>query len=411
MAAPAELKPGQSFGKLTVMECAGSRNQRRVWRCRCECGNVAVVPTYCLVGGNTRSCGCGKAELTRQAKTKHGMSRTAIYRIWCLMRSRCHDPRSQDYANYGGRGVTVCAEWRDSFQAFLAGVGDRPSVKHSLDRIDVNRGYEPGNVRWAEQRTQCNNKRTNVVIEYDGERLTAAEWAARLGMDVRRVIARHNKGWPVEKVLAASDLRTRGPSGPGSVLTPEQGVYYAMIRRCTKTDDPRYPRYGGRGIEVCDRWLGPDGFNHFLADLGPKPHRHSLERVDNDGPYSPENCRWASYTDQARNTRRNRHLTSNGETLCVSAWGEKLGIPPYLISMRLARGWPVERALSVNPERAYTGSGRSKSLTRGGVTKTYQEWAKETGISARVIARRLNLGWGVEEALSTPVRITDKADG
>lgn len=126
--------------------------------------------------------------------------------------------------------------------------------------------------------------------------------------------------------------------------TPEYKAWDAMVQRCTNPNDKRFPDYGGRGIEVCERWRTS---GYFLQDMGPKPSpKHSLERVDNAGPYGPTNCRWALIHDQLRNTRRNRRIEFRGETRCLTDWAELHGLSAKTVSCRLDNyGWSVEDAL------------------------------------------------------------------
>lgn len=118
-----------------------------------------------------------------------------------------------------------------------------------------------------------------------------------------------------------------------------------MRKRCSNPNRRDYGRYGGRGIRVCPRWLR--SFDAFLADMGPKPTpNHSLDRIDNNGPYSPENCRWATRTEQMRNTRTNRIVSLGGVSLPLAAWCERFGLKDNTVSHRRARGWDIERALT-----------------------------------------------------------------
>lgn len=129
--------------------------------------------------------------------------------------------------------------------------------------------------------------------------------------------------------------------------TPEFVAWRNMIARCHDPRDRGYHRYGDRGIAVCDRWRGEDGFANFLADMGSRPSAaHSLERRDNEKGYDKDNCEWATWPVQCRNRRSNRMVTHNGETLCVTEWAERLGIDPKLLLCRLLRGWSHERALT-----------------------------------------------------------------
>lgn len=128
---------------------------------------------------------------------------------------------------------------------------------------------------------------------------------------------------------------------------PEYAIWCAMKARCSNPNRIGWKDYGGRGIRVCDRWSGPDGFANFLADMGPRPSKaHTLDRKNNDGPYDPDNCRWATRREQARNFRRNVRLTYKGETLTLVEWGERLQVSADAIGARLSRGWSPERALT-----------------------------------------------------------------
>lgn len=139
------------------------------------------------------------------------------------------------------------------------------------------------------------------------------------------------------------ELRTHGLS---NVLGYSNWV--EMRRRCNDPTRPEYPRYGGRGIKVCARWFS---FQNFIDDMGPPPSAvHSIDRIDNDGDYCPENCRWATFVEQARNNRRNINLTHRGITQCVAAWEQCLGFKEGLVSKRLKRNWTIERALDTPPQ-------------------------------------------------------------
>jgi hypothetical protein len=130
------------------------------------------------------------------------------------MKQRCNYAKTPGYENYGGRGITVCQKWLTSFEAFYQDMGPRPSDKHSLDRIDTNGHYEPGNCRWATWGEQQNNTRHNVRLTFRGETLTAAQWAARTGMSAFTIYARVERGWPVERILTTkprTEWKKRGP--------------------------------------------------------------------------------------------------------------------------------------------------------------------------------------------------------
>lgn len=160
---------GQRFGKLTVIAEGGkNKHGRYLWVCRCDCGmTTGPLNGNNLRRGDTTSCGCWRRETTGKtgkSAFKHGMSGKRIAHVWSSMKARCNNPKLRNYKNYGGRGIRVCQEWNDSFESFYAYVSQlshfgKPG--YSLDRINNDGNYEPGNVRWASAETQANNRRSN----------------------------------------------------------------------------------------------------------------------------------------------------------------------------------------------------------------------------------------------------------
>lgn len=178
--------------------------------------------------------------------------------------------------------------------------------------------------------------------------------------------------------------------------TPEYRIWCAMKTRCYNPNVANYEFYGGRGITVCERWI--ESFANFLMDMGPKPFPDaSIDRhPDPDGPYSPENCRWASKKEQSQNSRKARMLTYNGETLCLLDWAKRLGIAHSTLRVRLEQ-WPLEKALTApaTPSKKST----AQMLTCDGKTLSLKEWAHNQGIHYNTLRYRLSQGLSIEQAL------------
>lgn len=199
---------GQKFGKLTALSLVErTADNNHLWRFLCDCGNQKDARIKNVKSGHTTSCGCAFRAMLVERNTTHGMSRrlSQTYRSWKDMRSRCMNVCDSDYADYGGRGIRVCDQWAD-FAVFVADVGERPKGK-TLDRIDVNGNYEPGNCRWATAKQQANNKRSNHVIEFNGETKTLAQWCEKFAVEPSKVRYRIKAGWPLELVFSQEDGR------------------------------------------------------------------------------------------------------------------------------------------------------------------------------------------------------------
>ena len=182
---------GQVVGRLTVLGPDRDKNGRLKWRCQCQCGATTLV-TGGNLRGHTRSCGCLLRQRRDESHTIHGGAGSPEYAIWCTIIQRCRNKNSQKFENYGGRGIEVRF---GTFAEFLAALGPRPSSSHSVDRIDNDGHYEPGNVRWALPHEQASNKRSNRLFTANGETATLSQWARKLGMHPSSLSGRLKK-WP-----------------------------------------------------------------------------------------------------------------------------------------------------------------------------------------------------------------------
>ncbi len=193
---------GKNFGKLTVIDESGYRNKKVYWLCQCACGNLCEVPTGNLRSGNTTSCGCVHKESVSKLFKTHGKTDTRLYVIWCHMKQRCYDENIKLYEYYGRRGIVMCDEWKDSFQAFYDwSINNGYNDTLTIDRIDVNGNYEPSNCRWATKTQQSRNRRSNIYFTYNGETHCLKEWCELLSLNYGTVHSRLCRNWSIERAL------------------------------------------------------------------------------------------------------------------------------------------------------------------------------------------------------------------
>jgi hypothetical protein len=192
---------GESFGKLTVI-APDWRDGKRVWRCQCVCGKEVLFTRTGLEKGASPSCGC-----SRKTTKTHGKSDDRDYQAWRNMKSRCYLKTVKEYEYYGARGISVCARWRDSFEAFMEDMGERPSPDHSLDRIDNDGDYTPENCRWASRVEQMRNRRGVTLVEWNGEQERLADLCEQFGIKTGTAKYRIKKGWSVVDAVSTPLLR------------------------------------------------------------------------------------------------------------------------------------------------------------------------------------------------------------
>ena len=183
----------RQFGYLTVIEYVGTHTspcgtKKKMWKCRCKCGNETVVNTSNLINGTTKSCGCWKLSKVVEHNTKHGGVHDRLYGIWKSMKRRCNSPKDSRYESYGGRGIKVCDEWKnyENFKEWAYSNGYDETAKFgncTIDRIDNDGDYSPENCRWVDRITQANNTSRNRYVEFEGQKLTIAEFARVMNID------------------------------------------------------------------------------------------------------------------------------------------------------------------------------------------------------------------------------------
>lgn len=195
---------GQVFGDWTVIEYShNSPDRSALWLCKCICGEERAVRGVNLRHGRSTGCGCSADGRFSKKQTSHNKSTTTEYRVWKMMKHRCSGESYPQYADYGGRGISVCQRWQDSFEAFLKDMGPRPSMKHTLDRVDNDGDYTPDNCRWATRDIQNRNNRRSNIITFNGESMNVTDWAFRLGV-TQHAMQWRLRNWPLERALTES---------------------------------------------------------------------------------------------------------------------------------------------------------------------------------------------------------------
>ncbi len=205
--APPRDLVGETFGRWNVTAYHGRvRGRHHAWSCVCECGTIGTIEDSSLKAGKSKSCGCATREAAARTgatiRTTHGRSKSAPeYYVWSSMKQRCLNSKVRNWEDYGGRGITVCDRWRDSFEAFYADMGPRQSPDHSIDRIDNDGNYEPGNCQWRLRKDQVRNRRSNVIVVVGGEPVVLSDAARNAGVKFTTALSRYRKGWPINRVL------------------------------------------------------------------------------------------------------------------------------------------------------------------------------------------------------------------
>lgn len=216
---PSRLVPGLRVCTFTLVEeispyrlverDGGTRkSEQAVWSCRCDCGEtraVAASSLYRYIATGRAPCKCQTP--LRGNRTTHGMSQSPEYRSWSKMKERCTNTKCKDYKDYGGRGISVCDRWADSFESFYSDMGPRPTPKHSIDRVNVSGDYEPKNCRWATQVEQASNKRTNVIVSVGTTKLTVTEAAKLIGVSPKCLRSRVRRGLKGKYLLTPGRLK------------------------------------------------------------------------------------------------------------------------------------------------------------------------------------------------------------
>ena len=186
---------------IKVIARAGHRAGKPSWECICACGTKFIAAGSALRAGRAKACGECSRESARQSNIKHSDTGSKEFTTYSAMKARCYDQKNKQYARYGGRGITVCERWLDSYMNFLSDMGRKPTPKHSLERMDTNGIYEPSNCVWATLEQQANNRSNNTRIEINGRTQNLTQWAKETGLNRTVILRRMKRGLSGEALI------------------------------------------------------------------------------------------------------------------------------------------------------------------------------------------------------------------
>ena len=267
---------GRKFGRLTVVSEAERTRSKggasiRMWNCVCDCGNKRTLSSSALTGCNTKSCGCYKKDVNKKRFTKHGLSKTKLYRVWSSIKDRCYRDGCKGYIDYGIRGIVMCDEWKSDFQAFYTWAMNNGYKRElSIDRIDVDGDYEPSNCRWATIKEQSRNRRDTLYVEYNGEKRTLIEVSEEVGISYGKMYARiFEMGKSLEEAIAMkgyseNKCKHRKEKINGEILT--------ISEFCDKygiTDKSFAYRWISKGKDlewILTRWIEKENVPEYYID-------------------------------------------------------------------------------------------------------------------------------------------------
>ena len=337
---------GQKFNKLTIVKAVREKRKedssKQIYvTCKCECGSVKEYKFSALKCNRIKSCGCIRQSLTEKFNNR-------LYNIWYSMKRRCYNENDKDYIRYGQKNIKICDEWLQDYHNF-----EKWALKNGYDdnliigRINTSGNYEPDNCHWTTIKEQNNNTKSNYYITINNETKTLAQWCEFYNIKYEIVQARlNNLHWqPLQALTTPINFKNANNADKQTKL---QAIWKSMKRRCYNENYIHYKYWGGRGIRVCDEWLNSfESFYNWAINNGYEEGL-SIDRINNNGNYEPNNCRWTTMKVQANNTSRNHYITINNETKTMKQWCEFYDIVKYsTVKNRIDRfHWDPIKALT-----------------------------------------------------------------
>jgi hypothetical protein len=335
---------GQRFGRWIVIERVENRGSAHYYRCKCDCGNEKNVAKQSLLKEISRSCGCLNRELTTARNFKHGLAHTRRYSIYSGMIRRCYDRKSVNYLKYGGSGIKVCKEWLEDFVVFYNWASDNGYTNElTIDRINNKGDYSPKNCRWSSSTQQNRNTSRNTFLTIGGEEKTLSEWSNISGIKSNTIKYRYDAGWSHADIFNPVQKSKNPRKGRARLLD----ILSSVIKRCYNSSSVGYKNYGGRGIVVCDAWLNNNECFVEWAFVSGYKDSLTLDRINNNSGYSPDNCRWVTIKEQNSNKQNSVLLTHNDITMTREAWSRALGISAKALAYRIENNMTEDRIFHV----------------------------------------------------------------
>ena len=198
---PLNTLQGQRFGYLVALYPGAKVDKHRAWVCKCDCGKEKTIREFVLLNGTVKSCGCHQYDGLKVRFVKHDMSRTREYRIWLGIRRRCNDPKHPGYKNYGGRGIRICKLYDDSFEEFIKEVGLCPKPNYTVDRINNEGHYEPGNLHWVSMKRNMRNRRNTSMITVSGKTMPMEDFADLIRVTAKNIRYHLKRGKTIEEIM------------------------------------------------------------------------------------------------------------------------------------------------------------------------------------------------------------------